>query len=223
MTNREIKQKVNLFRKNNDLSSVQYDSLRKATEKMGYTVVEYNHILNDEDVQSLIDALHISDIILRSKGFIYADADYRIVFIHEDLSDTEKMYILAHEIGHIYLGHLSNSPIIGKDVQDEYEANEFSHFLLHSSGKGKLVSIAKNHRRFITCMFVIIMVLLIGTLIVRSITSEKRYYGEYYITTTGSKYHEKNCIFVKDKENVRRLTKEKFESGEYEPCQTCLP
>ena len=52
---------------------------------------------------------------------------------------------------------------------------------------------------------------------------EKHYYGTYYITESGNKYHERNCIFVKDKTNIRRMTVEEFESGEYEPCAICLP
>ncbi len=52
---------------------------------------------------------------------------------------------------------------------------------------------------------------------------QKNYYGEYYITDTGHKYHRADCIFVKNKENVRRLTEEEFFSGDYEPCEMCLP
>lgn len=51
----------------------------------------------------------------------------------------------------------------------------------------------------------------------------KHYYGELYITSTGNKYHEKDCIFVKHKDNVERLKIEQFENGEYEPCDICLP
>ena len=29
--------------------------------------------------------------------------------------------------------------------------------------------------------------------------------------------------YIKDKKDVYRLTKEEFESGNYEPCQACLP
>ena len=38
---------------------------------------------------------------------------------------------------------------------------------------------------------------------------------------TGSKHHEKDCGFVKDKDNAYRLTEESFESGKNEPCQIC--
>ena len=75
----------------------------------GYTVVEYNHLSNDEIVSSLIKALKLSENIRNSKGFTYADQNQRIVFIHEDLSDAEKLLALSHDAGHIYLGHMSSA------------------------------------------------------------------------------------------------------------------
>lgn len=69
----------------------------------------------------------------------------------------------------------------------------------------------------------IILSILIGMVAVGVIQKQQSYYGDYYITSSGNKYHEKECIFVKDKTNVQRLTKEQFDSGEYDPCQMCLP
>lgn len=54
-------------------------------------------------------------------------------------------------------------------------------------------------------------------------STAKKYYGEYYITSTGNKYHDKDCGYVKGKDNIERLTVEQYESGEYEPCGKCLP
>ena len=48
------------------------------------------------------------------------------------------------------------------------------------------------------------------------------YYGEYYVTPSGTKYHTKDCNFVSGKKNIHRLTKEEYESGEYKPCQICI-
>ena len=59
--------------------------------------------------------------------------------------------------------------------------------------------------------------------ILHYISVEKSYYGEYFVTENGEKYHEENCIYIKDKSNVHRLTIEEYESGEFEPCQICLP
>ena len=62
-----------------------------------------------------------------------------------------------------------------------------------------------------------------GVLIWGAIQKEQSYYGEYYLTESGNKYHKEECIFIKDKTNVQRITVKEFESGEYAPCKMCLP
>jgi hypothetical protein len=165
----------------------------------------------------------LQEYVSHSKGFTYADKNYRIVFIHEDLNEEEKTKILAHENGHIYLGHFSSSQVIGKDVQEEYEANEFAHYLQTDSVSTKLKANIVKHKKTYIVLVSVLLVFAIIAAVVGYIENEKQYYGEYYITETGNKYHERDCIFVKDKNNIRRLTVEQFEAGEYEPCGTCLP
>ena len=46
---------------------------------------------------------------------------------------------------------------------------------------------------------------------------------DLYRTETGDKYHVRDCMYIKDKTNVYRLTREEFDSGEYEPCGACKP
>ncbi len=81
----------------------------------------------------------------------------------------------------------------------------------------------KKHKKLVILVCVCVLVAVIGVTVFSIVSKENSYYGEYYVTSTGSKYHEKDCIFVKDKTNVRLLTKEEFENGDYEPCETCLP
>lgn len=223
MDSREVKLKTRKFIKEFDVRELSYGTLKKVVEKQGYTVVEYNHIFNDEEVSKLIEALKLSDNIIRSRGFTYADQNHRIVFVHEDLSDAEKVVVLAHEAGHIYLGHMSSTPIIGRDVQEEHEANEFSHFLLNPGKLDKASSWIHRHKTAAILTVVVLVVLITGGIVLSKIETEKSYYGEYYITESGTKYHEKDCIFVKGKANIHRMTIEEFESGEYEPCGICLP
>ena len=68
-----------------------------------------------------------------------------------------------------------------------------------------------------------LLIALVAAMWSKKNNEEKKYYGEYYISETGTKYHEKNCMFVKDKTSIRRLTEEKFESGNHESSKTCLP
>ena len=221
--NRKMKNKVKRFVSQYKIDTVSYFSLKKAAEEMGYSVIEFNRISNDKNVEIIINSLKLGDIVLRSKGFTYADEDYRLIFINESLSENEKILILSHEIGHIYCSHLDAGLIIGKDVRDEYEANEFSHYLLNQSVWQKIRRILFKHKRAAVAVAVILALGAAAGVSVAVYTKEQSYYGDYYITETGNKYHKKDCIFVKNKTNIRRLTKDEFDSGKYEPCEMCLP
>jgi len=218
-----IKAKAKAFLVEFKLGEVTLDGLKRVIKSQGYTLIEFNHVSNSEDVENLIKLLGVSKYIEQTKGFAYADEQRRLVFLHEDLSDEEKLLVLAHEEGHIYCGHISSTSIMGKDVVEEYEANEFTHYILNKSIPQRFSTFVKTHRKGFVGIAMIVLILTVGVLIFSYVQKEKSYYGEYYITSTGNKYHEKDCIFAKDKNNTQRLTVEQFESGEYEPCGTCLP
>ena len=131
--------------------------------------------------------------------------------------------MLSHEIGHIVCEHFSTVPIIGNDVKDEYEANEFSHYLLKQSGFRKIKNTLAVHRKVFIAS-VVILCLIIGSLTAYLIIRNRNVYEDnLYITSTGACYHKKECIFVKNKTNIKKLTKEEFDSGTYSPCDMCLP
>lgn len=191
----------------------------KGLESQGYTVVKFNNVENSEEVSVLISLLGVGNYIASSKGFTYADNHNRIVFVHEDLSEDEMVYVLLHEQGHILCRHLQEGNIFGNDVTQEYEANEFAHYVMNPGIGYRIIK----HKIPIIAAICIILVAVIIILVVGAIKKEQSYYGDYYITASGHKYHEADCIFVKNKTNVRRLTQEEFESGEYEACEICLP
>lgn len=218
-----IKAAAKSFLNEYKLSEITLDNLKQIIKSQGYTIVEFNNIFNDENVAHLINVLGLDEQIEKTKGFTYADTKRRLVFLNEDLSDAEKLLVLAHEEGHIYCNHFSSAPIIGRDVVEEHEANEFTHYILHNSITRKFGVAVKRRKKPIIITVAVIMAIVVGLVILGVVKKEQSYYGEYYLTTTGNKYHEEKCIFVKDKTNVRRLTIEEFESGEYEPCGICLP
>lgn len=218
-----IKKKARKFQNDFGLQKVSLENLRSVIQRQGYTIIEYNNIFNDENVAALLDALKLEEYCGRTKGFTYADSKRRLVFLHEDLSDDEKLMVLAHEEGHIYCNHFCSPPILGRDVVEEHEANEFAHYLLHQSVWQKVCHFIQKHKKATISAAIAVLLILVACIAYGEIKQEKRYYGEFYITSTGNKYHEKDCIFVKHKDNVERLTIEQFENGEYEPCDICLP
>lgn len=143
--------------------------------------------------------------------------------MNEDLNEQEQLLVILHEIGHIYCGHFSHSNIIGLDVKEEHEANEFVHYVLQPVFFDRLRYIVARNKIRILIGVGVLLLLIVVLLALNHIRTEQQYYGEYYVTDSGQKYHKKECIFVKDKDNVHRLTEEEFYSGNYEPCQICLP
>lgn len=218
-----IKKIVNQFIKKHRIKTMNYSALKEVVKNVGFTIIEFNNILNDKDVETIIQNLGLGEMALRSRGFTYADNHYRLVFIDEDLNDDEKLYVLSHELGHIICEHFTTAPIVGKGVKEEYEANEFSHYLLKQSGFRKIKNVISAHRKAFIAS-VVILCLMIGSFTAYLIIRNKSVYEDnLYITATGECYHKKECIFVKNKTNIQKLTKEDFEKGIYSPCDMCLP
>lgn len=222
MDSNGIKGKASSFLKQFGLHEVTLESLCAVINKQGYTIIEFNHISNNKNVEALLSALDLLELSRRTKGFTYADSQRRLVFIHEALSDDEKLMVLAHEEGHIYCNHLASAPILGRDVVEEHDANEFAHYLLHRSVWQKVRHMVKEHKKASIAVVLIIALIVVGCIVGYEIHCEKNYYGEYYITSTGNKYHDKDCGYVKGKDNIERLTIEQYESSEYTPCEKCI-
>ena len=218
-----IKKEAYCFIKQYNIDQLSFESLKKVLTQQGYILVEYNGIYNDETVTSLLHSLNLQDMVSQSRGFSYSDKNHRIVFVNEDLSDEEKLVVLAHEEGHIYLNHMASLCCIGHDVKQEHDANEFAHYLLHQNIHQIVSRFLKKHKKICITAACIILVGLIGLTGISVYNRNQSYYGEYYITSSGQSYHRKDCIFVKNKTNVSRLTKEQYDSGEYDPCEICLP
>ena len=218
-----IKKKADKFAYENSLTNINYSSLKEAAENLGYTLIEFNTLFNDSDTDSLIKALKLGDVILHSRGFTYADSNFRLIFINEILNETEKLYVLAHELGHIACKHFGSNSVIGNDVNDEHEANEFSHYLINASFKRKFAFFFKkiNKKTLIASALVIVAAVFItGTLVSNH---NKRHYSEFYVSANGVKYHKKECMTIKGRKNVRQLSKKEFDSKKYSPCNVCLP
>lgn len=220
---KNIKRAVKIFKKKYMPHEISEKAICEALRKQGYTVIYFNAILNDSDTAQIISNLNLEEYISTNKGFTFANDKFRLVFINEALTEEERLMVLAHEMGHICFEHTQSQPILGQDVKQEHEANEFAHYLLHPNKTTKTKAWVANHKKILISACVGLIVIAIGMAVMLTVSREKTFYGEYYITTTGSKYHKKDCSYVKNKTDARRMTKEEFDSGKYEPCKTCLP
>lgn len=213
-----VRKQVAEFKKKYHITSINSAVLWETLAAQGYTVVEFSNIQNSEEVTTLVTALHLEDMISTSKCFTFQNDNYRIVFLHDDLNDEERTIVLAHEEGHIWNRHLSQNSVLGEDVVQEFEANEFAHYLLKDKNgqKKRVICIAA------CCGAIAALCVIIGGFMICSgrNTAEAT---QYYRTATGGKYHIEDCMYIKGKSNILPLTQEEINSGAYAPCSACIP
>ena len=215
-----IKQLVHSLLLQYRIQTVTLDNLVYIIEDQGYEIVEYSS--EDYESHHLLDRMGLIAYAAAHKAFTYKQGSARFVFIFENLSAKEKLLALAHEAGHIACSHLKDGSTT-YSVEEEYEANEFAHHLRNAGLKVRIKIWLLAHKRSAIFVTVIVLIMIIIAATITNVIQSKSYYGDYYITKSGEKYHKEGCIFVKDKKNIERLTEEKYYSGEYEACQICLP
>ncbi len=198
---------------------ITYEYMKNILEDTGYTIVEFG---SSDDSETIIHELNLRSYADNSRGFTYADSNYRLVFINDDLSEEEKRIVISHEAGHIFCRHLKNSPVIGEDVIEEYEANEFVHRLLNLNAAERFVLTVRKHK--IASLLCTVIVILSAAASAAAVNEalESKYYGEYYVTGSGTKYHTSDCYIIQDKRSIRRLTNDDMKENKYEPCEICI-
>ncbi len=222
MNTSNVKKLVRQYRKEFNIHDITVASLEAAFQKQGFTIIDFNPVLNDPDVDTVLKTLKLQDSIAHSNGFIYVDNNYRLVFLNEKMNEEERCVVLAHEEGHYYCGHMISGNIVGKDVMDELEANEFAHYLLHGTLGSHILHTVSKYRKVLIIGTLIAGIAIGGSMVFRKIRDQQLYEGEYYVTTHGTKYHLKNCVTIQG-HSTKRLTKEDVENGTYEPCSVCQP
>ena len=205
------------------ISKVTLENLLYIIGQQGFEILEYSQLDESDSVWGIIKKLGLTQYAKSGKAFAYQHGSTTIIFLCEELTADEKLYALAHEEGHILCGHLVAGVCDGNLVEQEYQANEIAHYLINPPIYIKIwIKILEQKKVAITIISIVGVFAIVLT-IAMTVHRNNSYYGEYYITDNGTKYHEKDCMIIKDKSNTRRLTEEDYASGEYEPCQVCLP
>ncbi|MBE6765151.1 MAG: ImmA/IrrE family metallo-endopeptidase [Ruminococcaceae bacterium] len=229
------------------MGDVTASSVVKALEKQGYTVVEYSRISNQPDVETLLTSIGLKDFSRTVRAFYYHDNNIRVVFVEENLSDSERLVLLAHEQGHI----LCDPYHKGKDRSDimcERSAAEFAHYLTVGSVSSKMSKFAIRNKKLLLAAAAVLAVAAVGSAVALGISgngdtavsaadpervttaqtdsiNEPNIYladdAQYFVTIHGKKYHRENCSYIKGKV-VTGLTLEQCEDSGYEPCSYCI-
>ncbi len=181
----------------------------------GYEIIDFDP--GSPSAENLFQELGLNDAVCAQDAFLYTNRDVKLLFLKDSLDANEKRYAAAHELGHIVCGHTQTNP----SVKEEYEANEFVHYFLNPSAGIRLRNMTARHKRRTVVVLLAIAIVVTGGIFAYGAVIDQKY-SPYYATSFGHRYHLRNCTQINGKTNVRRLTKEEFGSGNYEPCGTCL-
>lgn len=203
------------------LTAPSLDNLVFIAEDHGFEIIDYHPQHNPAELQQLIDKLKLNSLIISGKTFTFQNNSIKLIFINEQMDEADKLYALAHELGHIVCGHLQNG-VPGLDVKEELAANEFAHYLLRAPAGHKLKIWLLSHKAAAVTAALLIIAAIAAALVISG-SGAPAAAGDYYVTSNGERYHERSCITIRDKDNVRLLTEEDLASGKYSPCQICLP
>ena len=195
------------------------DTLCSVVSEQGYEIIDFDP--KDESIAVLSKELALTPDILSQNAFTYQNKGISLLFVRDNLTAEEKLYVMAHELGHIILGHLKNGN--PASVLEEYEADEFTHYLLHPKISNNLLVAILRHKLVTGLIVGITLVAALVGGILGYMSTQSRYTGDLYITPSGQKYHRANCSVIKNSAHSRRMTIDEFESGEYEPCKLCVP
>lgn len=109
---------------------IDFVSLERYAESKGYKVIFFNTPAGDREVEryNLWEDTRITN------AFVYKSTG-RIIFIDNNCSAEEKVYLLYHEMGHIVLKHIDYKRLsMFNKVLLGIEADTFAYFLLNAPG-----------------------------------------------------------------------------------------
>lgn len=106
------------------------ETIEKIIKNQGFEIIAYNIPLDENDYSDF-DNLNLLNTVEEYQAFTYVGDTDKYVFYRSTLSSEEKMRMLAHELGHIMLGHLSASGVrcssgLKNEAPQEREADEFA-------------------------------------------------------------------------------------------------
>ncbi len=156
----------------------------------------------------------------------------RYVFYNAEITERDLLFILAHEIGHIYLNHIQRSE--GYYDTSEYreeEANEFASMLMHKQRNPYVLHISSAAAviTFIcSAQFILPINDIPDTPAMQKYTQQSPTpvsapnVNDVVITETGDKYHKPDCGHIKDKESLKTVTIDEAIKFGYESCMDCF-
>lgn len=112
------------FIKKYGVSSISYNEMEEIINQLGFKIRKYDSMSGSS--MQLLDKLKLRDYALTKNCFAYSCGNLKLVFIKDFISANNGAALLLHEIGHIVMGHISDTGLVDENIQYEEDANEFA-------------------------------------------------------------------------------------------------
>lgn len=212
--------------------------IKTIIESSGWEIYSY------KDADEIIDSYNLHTMAESNDSFAAHIGNRTVIFYDDNISQLDFPHILAHEIGHIVLGHLDNTDdIYAKERDCECFADELLNYVPFQ------ISILLSWIGALFALVVVGAVLYVTksesknpivapesspaqtstghTTSVSAHSDNASHESDYintvvYITEYGTKYHIDGCRYIKGKDNLLEVTIEQAEKAGYEPCEICF-
>ena len=205
---------------------------------LGYSIVTFN----TPDGDAMVKAYGFDWEKDNLKAFTCCETDgINAVFVDGNLHNNDKLYMLLHEIGHIMLNHIGDGKIVHRDkLYSDIEAETFVYEVMnYKNNTGKITGAILAMIISFSFGYILanniytepaVKTSVVNTLPQAKQTPNTNIYSVsaenlediVYITATGTKYHLKDCRYVKNKTNITELSKEQAQR-KHTPCSVCNP
>lgn len=211
-----VKHKAKILYRRIKKNGITFEAVKDYAERSGYSVLMYD----SPEGKIELEAYNLQELAAKRRAFTF-DSKVKFIFITSAATEYEKIFLLLHELGHVLLGHTSQTSV--KDSFNcEMEADAFAYEVLHhkSGISPKLFS-----------AFLVLIAFLTGALISRGFLFSQKLEplqkpiqetAVVYVTPSGSKYHTANCQFVSGNANAKKVSLSEV-LHTHTPCKVCTP
>lgn len=207
--------------------------IKQIIEQSGWEIYSYNEAVD------IIEQYNLQEMSANNDSFATRIGNKIIILYDDEISQLDFPYILAHEIGHIVLGHLNNTDNTDDIYTKERDCNCFAN---------ELLGYIPNHKIAIACGIGVITSLILTIIVVLfnnnysitqnppldtsfniTISIDESVLSEHitettpvYITQYGEKFHLEGCRYIENKDNLIKVSIAEAVKAGYEHCEICF-
>lgn len=204
--------------------------IKQIVQRSGWEIYSY------KDAVDIIDSYNLQEMVEKNDSFASNIGNRIVILYNSDISQLDLPYILAHEIGHIVLGHLGD---VGDIYSKERDCGCFANELLEYTpnrklgifcGIGAVVAVLVSGIILFNQNYSITQNTPQDTGVNITISIDENVLSEHiltettpvYITQYGEKFHLEGCRYIKNKDNLIKVSIAEAVKAGYEHCEICF-